>query len=106
MLSRMTNKLVITLGVWLLLSCPLVSASQLDLSEPERRYLDSIEFITLCTDPDWMPYEGINSSGRFTGIMSDFHQLWSDMIGKPIQLLATESWQQSLQYMQLFEFFT
>jgi polar amino acid transport system substrate-binding protein len=96
----MTNKLVITLGVWLLLSCPLVSASQLDLSEPERRYLDSIEFITLCTDPDWMPYEGINSSGRFTGIMSDFHQLWSDMIGKPIQLLATESWQQSLQYMQ------
>lgn len=54
----------------------------------------------MCGDPDWMPYDGVDSRGNHTGIMSDFHQLWSKKIGKPIRLIKTDNWQQSLEYIQ------
>ena len=90
---------------WWLLACfcttqsALLADSRLQLSGEEQAYLDSVEQIRLCTDPDWMPYEAIHE-GYYTGIMSDFHQLWSEIIGKPIVLQPTHSWQQSLQFIQ------
>jgi diguanylate cyclase (GGDEF)-like protein len=80
---------------------PVQSAEQrLALSTVEQEWLDSIEVIRLCSDPDWMPYEAIGESGQHIGIMSDFHQLWSEMMGKPVKLQITDSWEQALQYMQ------
>ena len=79
---------------------PVQSAEQrLALSTVEQEWLDSIEVIRLCSDPDWMPYEAIGESGQHIGIMSDFHQLWSEMMGKPVKLQITDSWEQALQYM-------
>lgn len=83
-----------------MMSSSVASANRLILTADEQNWLDSIELIHLCTDPDWLPYEGIDERGHYTGIMSDFHKLWSGMIGKPIQLIPTQSWQQSLQFMR------
>ncbi len=80
---------------------PVLGAKErLRLSKAEQQWLDNREVIRLCSDPDWMPYEGIGEAGQHMGIMSDFHQLWAQMIGKPLELQPTESWEQSLQFMQ------
>ncbi|MTI64541.1 diguanylate cyclase [Methylophaga sp.] len=78
----------------------LVAGERLTLSATEQQWLDSIEVIRLCSDPDWMPYEAIGKSGQYIGIMSDFHELWSDMIAKPVKIQVTGSWEQALQFMQ------
>lgn len=91
-----------------LLSCSLLVAvfpvfgteARLSLNAEEQAWLNGVEVIRLCTDPDWMPYEGIDDTGRYTGIMADFHALWAEMIGKPLKIQLTDSWAQSLQYMQ------
>ena len=70
------------------------------LSLEEQDYLASKQSIKLCTDPDWMPYEGIDEKGRFTGIMADFYELWSDKISIPIILVETTTWEQSLSFIQ------
>ena len=70
------------------------------LTKAEQAYLTQKQVIKLCVDPDWLPYEGIDEQGEFTGIMSDFYALWSDKINMAIQLVNTASWQQSLQFIQ------
>lgn len=88
--------------VWLFVTAiPLAGAeSRLELTKQEQLWLQQVEVIRLCTDPDWMPYEGIDEQNRHSGIMSDFHQLWSDMLDKPVEVQLTDSWQQSLQFME------
>lgn len=70
------------------------------LSSVEQDYLIQKQSIKLCTDPDWLPYEGIDENDEFTGIMSDFYALWSEKINTPIKLVHSSSWQQSLQLIQ------
>jgi diguanylate cyclase (GGDEF)-like protein len=74
--------------------------AQVLLSQAEQDYLDQKQFIKLCTDPDWLPYEGIDENEEFTGIMSDFYALWSDKINTPIELVHSTSWEHSLQLMK------
>jgi polar amino acid transport system substrate-binding protein len=73
------------------------ASAEVLLSQTEQGYLAEKQFIKLCTDPDWLPYEGIDENHEFTGIMSDFYALWSDKINTPIELVHSNSWQQSLQ---------
>lgn len=68
----------------------------IELTEQEQAFLDTLEVIRICTDPDWLPYEGIDQYGQFTGIMSGFHQHWSELIGKKIQVQQTNDWQHAL----------
>jgi len=102
MISRMK------LGVfWLLLWSVLSNAAiakaatpSLNLTANEQSYLNSLTEIRICSDPDWMPYEAIDDNGLYTGIMSDFHQLWAEKIGKPTRLVVTKDWAQSLAFME------
>lgn len=88
------------LALWLLMSaCVAIAEPRLALTADEQQWLKTVDEIRLCSDPDWMPYEGIDEQGQHTGIMSDFHLLWSQMLDKPVVLQATDSWQQSLRFM-------
>lgn len=73
---------------------------RLKLSEQEQAFLASLDVIRVCTDPDWLPYEAIDQDGRYIGIMSDFHQYWSELLGTPIQLQPSDDWQHALTLMQ------
>jgi len=76
------------------------SVKSIELTVEEIHFLDHKEFIAMCTDPDWMPYEQITKEGLHEGILGDYHRLWSQKIGKEIRLINTESWMQSLEYMK------
>ncbi len=76
--------------------CGGAHAAEPFVKTPEQRdYLAQRDDITLCVDPDWMPYEAIDGNGRHVGIAADYMGLFADMIGKPLRLVETESWAQS-----------
>jgi polar amino acid transport system substrate-binding protein len=90
----------IPLLLLLAFSVSAADAATVSISEQEQQWLDSVDTIRMCTDPDWMPYEGIDREGKQKGIMSDFHALWAEKIGKPVELVPTKTWQQSLEFLK------
>ncbi len=64
----------------------------------ERAYLAQRGPITMCVDPDWLPYERIDKSGKHIGIAADYMDLFSNMIGKKINLVPTKTWSESEQF--------
>ena len=67
------------------------------LNDSEKSYLSGKGVIRMCVDPDWMPYEKVNSQGRYEGIVADYMNLFSKKIGIPMRLLKTENYSESRQ---------
>lgn len=66
-------------------------------SEEERTYLRGKKKITMCVDPDWMPFEAIRDD-RHTGLAADYMNLYSKAIGVPVVLVPTKNWTESLTF--------
>lgn len=64
-------------------------------TQEELSYLNDKQSISMCVDPNWMPFEMIDS-GEHYGIAADYMSLFAEQLPVPIQLVATESWQESL----------
>lgn len=73
--------------------------TSIHLSEEEKAYLQKKRMITMCVDPDWMPFEAIQG-GEHIGLSADYMHLFSDAIHKPIVLIPTKSWAESLTFAQ------
>lgn len=69
----------------------------LQLTKEENKYLKNKKYISMCIDPNWMPYEKIEE-GKHVGISSDYISFMEKKIGIPITLIKTSSWLQSLEY--------
>ncbi|WP_375723441.1 ABC transporter substrate-binding protein [Arcobacter sp. KX21116] len=67
------------------------------LTHEEKTYLKNKKFITMCTEPDWLPYEKIEN-GKHIGIVSEYIQAIEKMIDTKIKLIPTDNWTQTLQY--------
>ncbi|WP_460020008.1 ATP-binding protein [Magnetospira thiophila] len=72
------------------------ASAQPTLPEDLRDYLDSRGPVTMCVDPDWMPYERIDETGRHVGMAADYIALFERRIGVPIKLVPSASWSESL----------
>ncbi len=66
------------------------------LSEDERAWLDAGSEISMCVDPAWMPFGGINAKGEYEGMVADYMALISDRMGLSFKLVPTETFQESL----------
>jgi two-component system sensor histidine kinase EvgS len=75
-------------------------ATQLGLTAQESAHLETLSQITICVDPNWMPFEQINDEGQYEGMLADFTNLMSERIGVPFQLHATQNWNQTLEEMK------
>jgi ABC-type amino acid transport substrate-binding protein len=67
-----------------------------ELSDLLREYRDQLDEIKMCVDPDWMPFEAISESGELMGISSELFPMLARQIGKPIRLVVTETWSESM----------
>ncbi len=68
----------------------------IDFTPEERAYLEHAPPISLCVDPDWMPFERIDAAGRHEGIAADLIRLVAGRVGLRIELLPTAHWEESL----------
>ena len=71
-------------------------ASSLELTSKEANYLDRKKVITMCVDPNWMPFEKIENE-KHIGFTSELMEIISQKINTPINLVITKSWSESLQ---------
>jgi len=61
----------------------------------QHLYLQNKKEITMCVDPNWMPFESIKN-GRHIGIAADIIAQLSKKLPIPIHLIETANWQESL----------
>ncbi|MCZ8528472.1 transporter substrate-binding domain-containing protein [Alteromonas sp. PRIM-21] len=59
---------------------------------------NSIE-VTYCIDPNWAPYEAIRN-GIHVGISAQYMQLIAELSELKFKLVSTQSWQESLEFVQ------
>jgi PAS domain S-box-containing protein len=62
-----------------------------------REYLNTKQTITMCVDPNWMPYEKIEK-GKHIGMAADFMEYFQENIGIPIVLVPTKTWEESTRF--------
>lgn len=80
----------------LVTTTPQLDAKTLAFTQTERDFLNSIQTIRLCTGPDTMPLDDIRN-GKHVGINAEFMALFQKSIGKPIELIETLDWPESVE---------
>lgn len=66
-------------------------------SKQEEAYLKQKKEITMCVDPDWVPFEVINAEGKHEGISADLISLVANRTGLNIKLIKTSTWDETVQ---------
>lgn len=66
-------------------------------TQKQKEYIKNKKEITMCIDPDWMPYEKL-SNGKHIGMTSEYIPIISEKIGIPIRLIPTKSWSESIAF--------
>ena len=66
------------------------------LNDEEKRYLEKKERITMCVDPNWMPFEKIENN-KHIGIAADYIKILENKIKTPIVLIPTKTWSESIE---------
>ncbi|NOR52410.1 MAG: diguanylate cyclase, partial [Gammaproteobacteria bacterium] len=65
-------------------------------SPDERQYLENKSQITMCVDPDWLPFEAIEN-GKHIGIAAEVFDILRELIPVPINMVETKSWIESIE---------
>jgi len=73
------------------------ASKTLNMTALEKAYLKQKKEITMCVDPNWMPYEKIQN-GKHIGMSADFIKLVQNRLNIPITLIPTNTWAQSIGY--------
>ncbi|MCZ2720133.1 transporter substrate-binding domain-containing protein [Marinomonas sp. 15G1-11] len=71
----------------------------IDLNKNEAAYVNTNQ-IKYCINPSGLPFEGLNEKGEHTGMSADYYRLFEQMLSAKFELVKTESWNQSLTYIQ------
>lgn len=77
-----------------LLSLPVMA--QLSLTGEQQDYLRRNPQVSLCVDPDWVPFETLDSQGRHEGIAADLLRLLASRAGLNLRIHPTLNWEASL----------
>lgn len=89
----------IGLIVCFLLPVSLLAATpslDLELTESEKLWLEKQSEIEVVGDPDWLPFEGFDEEGNYTGIVSDYLKLLEGITGLKFKVLNTATWSDSV----------
>ena len=69
-----------------------------DLTLQEKEYLKNKKTITMCIDPNWMPFESFDKNGKHIGISADYFTIFKKMLGVDIKPIYTKTWEESVQF--------
>ncbi len=72
----------------------------LQLTEPEKAFIKAKPTLTLCVDPDWLPYEGLSADGKHVGLIAEYALELQTRTGFAFELVPTASWEESWQLVE------
>lgn len=70
---------------------------KLNFSMDELEYLQKKEKITVCIDPEWMPFESLKDS-KHIGLTADYFKIFEKRIGIPLEIVNSTSWDESVEF--------
>ncbi len=73
-----------------------VSCFALEFTSEEKQWIEEHPHITYVGDPAWLPYEGYDKQGKYTGIVPDVLALLSQRLPFDFKHIQTATWQESL----------
>lgn len=71
-----------------------------NLNEKEYNYLKNLKSISMCVDPDWMPYEKLDKNGNLKGLTKDYLQIFQNKLDDKIEIIKTKDWTETLIFMK------
>ena len=71
----------------------------IDLDDTEKAYINT-HTIKYCINPSGLPFEGLNEDGEHVGMSSDYYRLFEQMLSAKFELVKTNTWSQSVEYIQ------
>ncbi|MDO6567546.1 transporter substrate-binding domain-containing protein [Alteromonas sp. 1_MG-2023] len=72
---------------------------QQQITQPQSLNAKPSRVVTYCVDPNWAPYEAIRNHNH-VGVSADYIKLISELSGLTFELVPTDTWEQSLEYVQ------
>lgn len=67
-------------------------------NDQEIAYQHKKKEIKMCIDPNWMPFEAFDKTGKHIGMTADFFKIFSSEAGMPIKVVKTKSWNESVEF--------
>ena len=77
-----------------------IFASSVTFTPDQEAYLEKKKVIKMCVDPDWAPFEVINSNKEHEGIAADIIRLVAQNLGIQVQLVYTRTWEETIKKSQ------
>ena len=71
--------------------------NNINLTDEEKQYLKEKKQITMCIDPNWMPFEKLDKHGKHIGMTSEYYNIFKDNLNTDIKVIKTKTWNESLQ---------
>jgi ABC-type amino acid transport substrate-binding protein len=65
------------------------------LGPQEQAYLQAHPELRLCVDPDWMPYERLDTEGRHQGLIAEYMALFQQRLGVHFRPVPVTSWSET-----------
>jgi len=78
----------------------LAGAEPMELSPKEAAFVQAQGPITMCVDPDWLPFERLNERGEYEGIAADLLQRVAERVGLRLRVVPVRTWEESLRASQ------
>jgi len=70
----------------------------LSFSSEEKKYISAKKTIRFCIDPNWMPFEALDKSGKLTGMSAEYIPMLEERIGLPLELVPTKTWNDTIEF--------
>ncbi len=99
---RHHNGTAVLAALLLVLFGPFCHATEpVSLSIAEAAHLQEMKTLKLCVDPDYLPFEHIDSNGHYVGIGAGFMARFAESLGISFELQITQHWQDSLRLAEI-----
>lgn len=67
-------------------------ADELNLSASEQAYLQQHQTLIMCVDPDWLPYEKLDTQGKHIGLVAEYMAIFQARLNVAFKAMQTKSW--------------
>lgn len=75
-------------------------SKQIKLTVDEVKWLSRHRKLVFAGDPDWLPFEGVDSKGNYIGIVSEFVQMIEDMLSIQVDIVNTKEWMDTVKLLK------